>query len=506
MSLSCSSVRANHAAVCRFISNAEMWIERASPLLALSAIVAFSVWAWFGSRATSFQFDELLEIAAAQASSAHQVMASLSAGVDYNPPLSHLLIRATSAGAPTELRARLPAFVGTLCLLGCLYSVVWRWLGRGYALLGVLIGISLPIRDFAIEARPYGIVLGLSALACVFYLRAVEGGDGPLAGLALCSAALVASHYYALLVPAVLVLTELFRTGLPRRRWQIVACCIVPVAVVFWLLHDSISRQRAQLTHYFARGTLLSFDHGYDLLNVDPLVLCIALLAASVVLYFISTERPPNKSAVPARSPELLLGANLLAVPVGGAILTQFVTHAYVARYFAFVAIGFVLCLCYLLRLVAPVILGLRLCLTIALALGFGKALMQEAHRTREVVPAEALDSVAGAPILFDTPADYMAVAHYRPTLQEKIWVIADPGASLRYRKYDTDDKIMIALEKVGQARTVRLGEAVRRWRHFSLIPRPGDSTWALKCLMTTSASIAENTHWILQFHFRHYQ
>jgi hypothetical protein len=129
-----------------------------------------------------------------------------------------------------------------------------------------------------------------------------------------------------------------------------------------------------------------------------------------------------------------------------------------------------------------------------ALTLGFGKAVLQEAHRPPEALPASETVAAAWAPVLFDTPEAYLQMWHYYPGVRERLWVIADPAASLRYRAYDTDDRIMLALAGRRLAQATTLSAAARRWRHFSIVPRSADSIWALRCVMEAGAPVAVKT------------
>src|SRR6202044_2787959 len=110
-----------------------------------------------------------------------------------------------------------------------------------------------------------------------------------------------------------------------------------PPVVVLVILRDIIRQQRLQLTHYFARGSLISFDHGYDDLQMDPLVCCIALLLmiATCAVYIRSGDVRPSAALLKNKSLDAVyLAIGLLSLPLVGAIVTQFITHAYLTRYF----------------------------------------------------------------------------------------------------------------------------------------------------------------------------
>jgi len=262
---------------------------------------------------------------------------------------------------------------------------------------------------------------------------------------------------------------------------------------VLWALRHAMSQQRQQIAHYFSRGSLLSFDHGFDVLAMDPVVYCVALVfvIGAIQFHWRGTHiQPPATGLLGFPLKDITLGAGLLLLPVIGAVVSQFVTHAYVPRYFLPAAIGFVMCLCYAVRVFSRVVPGLLLLLTGALTLGFGTAVTRQVLRPVETLPALETLTAEQTPLLFDTPANYEQIYHYFPSLRRNMWVIVDPAASLRYRQYDSDDKIMLALAGFGRAQAISLSDAVRRWPRFRLIPRSADYIWVLKCVMDSGAQI----------------
>jgi hypothetical protein len=481
----------------RSLAAAERFMERIAPVVAAALIVIFSVWTWFASRGLRLWYDELLEIAAASAPTSRDVVSFLAAGIDYNPPLSHFAVRASAAlFGNTEWAVRLPSFLGIVALLVCLYLVISRWLGRNYGVLAILVAMCLQARIYGQQARPYGLVLGLSALALVFYLQAAQKEKRllALAGFAVCSAGLVASHYYAALVIAAFFLAETVRTLTKGRiDWALIACGIVPPAIVLAILSKVIRQQHQALTHYFARGNLLSFNTGYGALEMDPIIYGTALTLIGCGLFAIRNEAIAQFHLPSFGSRELSAGVAFLLLPIVGAFCTQFVTHAYVARYFVPVVLGFCICLCFTVKVFSSAMPGFVLLMMIPFSLGFAKIWTHEVfHPNLEPVPGASLAGTT-SPILFDSPGDYVQVYHYIPSLRGNMWVIADPEASLRYRQYDTDDKIMLAMASKGLVQTITLNEAVHRWPSFRLVPRPQDNRWVLNCLMSAGAPIRIN-------------
>jgi hypothetical protein len=480
----------------RLLRATEHIVDRNGVLLAVMLVLLFSLWAWFASRETRLSMEELLELSVATAPTTGQIPSFLRAGIDYNPPLSHILTRfSVTAFGVSEWSIRLPAFLGTIGCLVFLYRFVSLWLTPSYGIFAMLVVMCSPVREFGVLGRPYGLVLGFSGVALLAYQRAIARRPRLLAllTLSLTSAAVSASHYYGVLGMAGILLAEGVRAKrLGRPDWRLVLCVVVPPILVFAVLLNVIREQRSQLIHYFARGNLLSFDHGYDSFDIDPMIYCVGLVLIVVACWqpqmrsMESITFPPDPA-----SPESCAGLGLLLLPILGAFLTQFVTHAYVPRYFLPAVLGLAICLCYVTKLFSSMLPGAVMLLNLVLAIGFCKATMQDGLRPVQTLAARGTLTAATGPILFDSPSAYMQILHYYPELHSKLWVIADPPTQLRYRKYDTDDKIMLALASKGLAQTTTLRGAVRRWPEFSLIPRSADSVWALKCLIGAGADIA---------------
>lgn len=483
---------AGDSVILRVLARMERGIERLGGPIAGALLVLFGVWAWFDSRELRLWLDELLELRVAAAPTIAQLLSMLQGGIDTNPPLSHLLTRASLAVfGNSDVAARLPAFLGFVTMLVCLYRYCSRWLSRSYGVLAVLAIMCSPVRDYAWNARPYGLLLGLCGLALIFHREAVERRRTVgLLGLAVCTACLPATHWYGTLAIVPFFLVEALKAWERKKiDWALLLALAVPPLISLAALRPIWAPQRKMIAHYWGRGNLLSFNTGYTFLALDPMIYVLALLMITVALTLSSKHPAPvQESRIP--SGEALLGAGFLLLPILGAVSTQFVTHAYTARYFLATAIGFALSLCYAVRRFSSFVPGLTVILTVAMGLGFSRELMRVlTHPAEQLTEGAALSSEQG-PILFDNEGDYLQVYHYSPELRDRMWVIADPPASLKYRNYDTDDKDMVELAARGGAQAVTLRGAVQRWSQFTLVPRSRDYVWALQCVLESGAKV----------------
>lgn len=186
----------------------------------------------------------------------------------------------------------------------------------------------------------------------------------------------------------------------------------------------------------------------------------------------------------------MILGLGLLLLPLEGAVLTQFVTHAYLPRYFLAAAIGFGIGVCYCVVLLDSMVPGATMGVIAALSLGFANIVAQEFSRPVERPYPSSELSALSSPVLFDAPVEYLRVLHYAPEMRSKLRVIADPAASLKSRAYDTDDRIMLALASKGRVDTITLSAAAHTWERFSLVPRPQEYGAALKCVVNAGAQV----------------
>ncbi len=101
---------------------------------------------------------------------------------DGNPPLQYLLVRSSLhlSGHISDVSAwalRLPGMLSLGLALVCAYVFVGRRFGAAAALLAPALLLVSRVSDYGVEARPYGLLMGLTMLALVLWQSAAAGTD-----------------------------------------------------------------------------------------------------------------------------------------------------------------------------------------------------------------------------------------------------------------------------------------------------------------------------------------
>src|SRR6185436_6336222 len=106
-------------------------------------------------------YDELFTYYMSRLPGITSMWSAVKDGADLNPPLLYLATRAAHRAFGDGLIAtRLPAILGFLTMLLCLFRFVARRCGATYGFAGMLFAALTGAYTFAYEARSYGMVLG----------------------------------------------------------------------------------------------------------------------------------------------------------------------------------------------------------------------------------------------------------------------------------------------------------------------------------------------------------
>ena len=323
----------------------EKLLDKFAPaLLGFLMVYAFARSVAAGT-AKGYWLDELLTQLVTSQGSISKIMSALRAPIDGQPPLFYIIEDlASRLIANQDIALRLPAALGLVCTLLCVYIFLERQSGRLIALLSTAFLMTTAAWLYAEEARPYSMVVGCISLALVCYQRAPSPKWMVLLGASLALAQSL--HYLAVLSFVPFGLAELAESlRIKRVRWGVWAALAVGVLplLLFWNLlalnKAYYGTYHAALGYNFARAV-----HAYgDLLATDgPAGMGIAVTAAIGIA--IARRNPlgePDHSEPSGRENERILIAGLLGLPFIAYVFVL-ATHAPMAsRYFLPGVLGF---------------------------------------------------------------------------------------------------------------------------------------------------------------------
>ena len=264
--------------------------------------------------------------------------------------LSHGAMRIFGAAAFAQ---RLPALLGFLLMQVCLFFLVRRLAGERAGAVAATLPALTATLYYSAEGRPYGLLLGLYALALLCWIEASREAQPSrttwLVGLAIAIAATLNTHYFGILVLLPICAAELCRTGERRRIDGPMLASIVAGTASIVLTRPFMRAAGEFKIHYYNEGSvgLRDITRAYRSLFVNYTTMpmpaqrlwaaALLVFAAALVFgcWFVWRRGTPRLS--PAQWVLLL---TLAALPFAGYLLALFVTHSIEVRYVLGAVIG----------------------------------------------------------------------------------------------------------------------------------------------------------------------
>jgi hypothetical protein len=392
---------------------------------------------------------------------ARQLWAALLAGGDQHPPgfylLHHMFLRSFGEN-PWVLR--LPAILGFLLMMVCVFQFVAKRTSVAYGLVAMLIPLATGAHEFAYEARGYSLVLGFTAVAVLGWQGAGErrGRTAAAVVVALGLTGGVLSHYYAILLIPAIAAAEIVRS-LRRKTWNLavwLAMCIpiIPLAAFFPLLKSSSSFAAT----FWGKASLNGIQLYYENIlgsGITCLLFCFALAALyRMVCYEGGDPTPISSKTFPVE--EIVLGLALAGAPVIAYLFGKWITGVFVWRY----AIGGVLGLailfgffCFKLLRGSAIAAGL---IAIVIAASFAITARTNMHTLagRQASLKDLIAWLAGTgngsePLIIADSQSFYTLSYYSPlAMKERYIYLVDPQRSLKYLGHDTPDRSLSVLRQ----------------------------------------------------------
>jgi hypothetical protein len=197
--------------------------------------------------------------------------------IDLNPPLSYLLTKASfSLFGVNALTTRLPEMAGFLLAMLSLFLFVRRRAGTLYGLLAATLLFTGAAGEMAVEARPYGLLLGFGSLSLLAWQKARAHDRFAIPLLLIGGFGMLLSHVFTVLIWGILAAAEIVRIALRRRiEWPLVIAWVLPLislATYLPLLHTHGSSIFPSAFLPNAKSILVFYES-----RTEPEIVCLLL-------------------------------------------------------------------------------------------------------------------------------------------------------------------------------------------------------------------------------------
>jgi 4-amino-4-deoxy-L-arabinose transferase-like glycosyltransferase len=413
------------------------------------------------------------------ASLAHLVQVQKTWPISLDPLLDHALAHgALQVFGVSAFAERLPALAGFLLMQVCLFLLVRNWAGDRAGVVAAAFPAVTATLYYSAEGRPYGLLLGLYALALLCWQVAgkreqgirdgeqgiADGGRGwALVGLAVAIAATINTHYFGILLLVPVCAAEAWRT-LTRRRIDWAMYGAIFVGMLGFLAARPFMRAAGEFRKNYYNGGgvgLHDITRAYRTLFVDYTqmamrwqhvwMVVLVLFAVGLVWgcwrFWRGGSTPPKRMA----QADWVLLLALAALPFCGYLLARFVTHSIEVRY----VLGALVALSAMLALaVSPwlkrdaVFNAVLVVLGLGIVLGGVVRVRAEQRKTAArlaslVLPAEvkaALAASADGRLYVQDMGAFEEDRYYEPDAAVKaaMTLVYSPTEELRWNRHDT--------------------------------------------------------------------
>lgn len=378
----------------------------------------------------------------------------------------------------------------------CLYAFVARRSSNLYGLLAALVLVSSTASSYAVEARPYALVLGFASLALVAWQRAME--EGPrrkvvLVVLGASLAAAVASHYYAvlLLVPfgAALAVRSATKSRIDWAATAAVAAGLTPIVIFAPLL---LSAHGYAATFWAAprwwqpfRFYLSATEPVLTLPFVTRETVVVALVAGAVGLWSLRRWERPTKPAPRPPDHEVVLVVFLALLPFVAIVVAKLVTGAYVNRYVISAVLALAVAAALALhRLDRRLVIAGPLAAGVLVAAAVFSSMASIADADdfadeRSTTAAFLQEESDGTPVVIASSHEFLELSHDASQHGgTELRYLADPEAALRWLGTDTIELGLVQLQDFAPLQMVDYGRFVATHDRFLLYGEQLDWDW----------------------------
>lgn len=407
-----------------------------------------------------FWYDELITLTLSSLPNMRAVWGALARALDGSPAGFYVVQRsALGLLQNKQIALRLPAILAFPCTLFCVFVYLKKRSGDVVAFLCAFLLLSTVLFSrYAVEARPYSLVVACVAFALVCYQRAPSEYWAALLGISLVLAQTL--HHYAVfaIVPFGLAEAAFFlRTHKLRLSiWLALACGPVPLLFFRPLLTNLRAYYGA---HLFERYSLTSLPSTYgDFFLTDSGsgvgVATLAIAGAIGVRLFARARTASEPQSHDADVAEGILLLAMVALPLIIYSLIKIMHGGMRSTYALGAVIGVCLALGCTLAHARPAVLALFAVFLFSNAGAREFIFWRSNHSLRLAPPTAAVEEFIGKsgysslPVVVASGVKYTPYAYYAsPTLYKRLYYLTDEEKQLQYQGADTFDKNVVILK-----------------------------------------------------------
>jgi hypothetical protein len=305
------------------------------------------------SHAKAPWMDEVLTVTIARQPALSDIWKGVNAGFEADPPFFEIIVHYLFRVFGDHIfLARLPAILGFCLTCVCLSLLVWRHTPAVYGAATFFLPFATALRIRAMDARPYGMMMGFSALTLLCWDAL---GDEELryrtawrVAFTLSLAIALFSHFFSIWLLLGLGTGELCRWIIRRRiDWRTPACAaaaMIPYILSVPVLLSGSRIFEVREGHFHGH---LAFRDLYEFFGQQisglPFAGVLLLLFAAYAMGGGSDTAVRWKALSPRHRELLAAAAGFLLVPIAGYLGGVLVTKFFIGYYFAIAAFGVVL-------------------------------------------------------------------------------------------------------------------------------------------------------------------
>jgi hypothetical protein len=429
---------------------------------ALAGLIAYAmVRSVVGALSKPFWFDEICTWIVVRQPNLRAVWSALERPADGQPPLYYLVERGAAKIASNELLSyRLPSILAFCVAIILVFVFVRKRSGSACALVCAAIPLLTVLYDsYAVEARPYALIIALISLALVCYQHAPATRWLILMGVSFTLAQSL--HYYAVFAVVPFAVAEAALTFKSHKLrlgvWLAFACTLIPLGLFFPLLW---SQKLYYGEHFWAvpTWTKAAGFYGWSVNYYTHRFLIPSLLLMGGLATILALTFRKIRSAFLADPllHEYVLVVTLLGLPFIAYVVTKLAHGALDDRYTLAAVLAYPLGTGYLLgrsnRAVVAFVAVVIFSMLAVQEANFWKA--QRGHVGEFVSPAEPIERLVDAtnrpdlPVLISDGHDYLPLLRYASTeWNSRFFAVVDLPQEIAYTKADSVGKSLLALQ-----------------------------------------------------------